>query len=155
MKRLAAVAVSLLLVACASGTSNQNVKLIEPEVSMVQLIGPAEMSYPNGQIDVKFGIDIINKSAEPITLRSIEFSTRAGGGAYEIRPQSYPYNTVIPGNKEASLERWVKAFAFGRGSRIQNAPVTVRAVVQFATPAGAISKVIMLDIGQYPGSSPG
>jgi len=153
MKGVAAVAVSLLLVACASG--NRNVSLIEPEVSMVQIIGPSEMSYPTGPIEVKFGIDIINKSAEPITLRSIEFSTRAGGGAYEILPQSYPYNTVIPGNKEASLERCVKAFARGRGSLIQNAPVTVRAVVQFATPAGAISKVILLNIGQYPGSSPG
>ena len=153
MKRFTVVALVLLLAACASG--RQNVTILEPLVSLVQLVGPSEQSYPRGQYEVKFGIDIINKSSEPITLRRLEIRTIGGGGAYIIRPQDWPYNTVIPGNKEASLERWVKAIGSGSGAQLQAAPVTVRMVVFFDTPGGAIQKVVISNIGQYPGSSPG
>lgn len=155
MKRAVPVAVVLLLAACASGNNNKNAKILEPDVSFVQLIGPSEMNYPTGNVEVKFGIQIINKSSEPITLRAIDISSMGAGGAYEIRRERFTYNTTIPGQKVASLERWVKAYAYGPQTAIQNAPVTVRAILLFDSPSGSLQKVVVQNIGQYPGSSPG
>ena len=155
MKRAVPVAVLLLLVACASGNNNKNAKILEPDVSFIQLIGPSEMNYPTGPIEIKFGIQIVNKSSETITLRALDISSMGAGGAYEIRRERFTYNTPIPGNKVASIERWVKAYAYGPQTAIQNAPVTVRAIALFDTPGGSIQKVVVQNIGQYPGSSPG
>lgn len=154
MRRFATVAAVLLLAACASANKSTKQK-VEPDVSLVQLVGPSEQAYPTGDIEVKLGFEIVNRADDPITFKRLEITTMGGGGAYIIRPQNWPYSIVIPPKKEASVERWVKATAAGTSSRLQNAPVTIRAVLLFDTPAGAIQKVVVSNIGQYPGSSPG
>ena len=69
MRRLTVLACSLILVACST---TQSGKSASTEVQLVQLIGPAELNYPRGAIEVQFGVRITNQSADAIRRRLSE-----------------------------------------------------------------------------------
>jgi len=145
MKNLLVAAVCCALLACSSGS---NAKIIHPVLQFVQLSGPAEQNYRPGDIEVQYGIRIANRSSEPITLRRIELRSVGVGGPYVLRAQSYYFERVIQPEQFEDVTFWAKAVAGGDGMATDaRAPVTVRAVVFFQSPAGGFRNVLtqMLD----------
>ena len=53
----------LLALACSSG---KNANLIRPELELVEVVGPGDVGYPRGQIDIQYALRVANRSAEVI-----------------------------------------------------------------------------------------
>lgn len=152
MKNLLVASVYCALLACSSGS---NAKIIHPELRLVQLSGPAEQNYTPGEIEVQYGIRIANRSSEPITLRRIELHSVGSGGPYVLRTRTYSFERVIQPEQYEDVTFWAKAVAEGNAMATDaRAPVTVRAVVFFESPAGGFRDVLtqMLDqTGRFGG----
>jgi hypothetical protein len=148
MKRLAAIATCLTALACASGDT-QNVKLTQPDLELVQLSGPADQGFPPGLFQVEYGMRIRNNSGEPITLQRIDLEPMGGGGPYRLRRESYNFNATIPPGQTRELTFRANAFSTGTWSSIDaNAPVSIRGVATFESPAGKIRKIFVKVLGQ-------
>ncbi|HEV7238908.1 MAG TPA: hypothetical protein VGQ36_06670 [Thermoanaerobaculia bacterium] len=140
MKNPLVAAVCCALLACSSGG---NAKIIHPELQFVQLKGPAEQNYPTGDIEVQYGIRIANRSSEPITLRRIQLRSVGLGGPYRLQTRTYFFERVIQPEKFEDVTFWAKAVAESDGmANDARAPVTVRAVVFFSSPAGGFRNVL-------------
>ena len=149
MKRLAVVAACLFALACSSG-SNSNVKIIQPEVEFVQIVGPADLGYPVGQIEVQYGLRVANRSSEPITLRSVALQTVGAGGPYTLQRKTYYFDREVAPDQFADVTFWAIAFADGDPNASDaNAPVTIRGIAIFNTPSGAVRKVFQKVVGQH------
>ena len=79
--RLTLLALALPLFACSTTPSARNAST---GVELVQLVGPAELNYPRGTIEVQFGLRITNQSGEAIKLRQIQMTPVGLGGAYRL-----------------------------------------------------------------------
>jgi hypothetical protein len=126
-----------------------------PEFEIRQLVGPAELNYEEGAIEVKFRLDIGNRAGIPMTLRRIEIRTvNPEGGAYTLDPshRAYYFNKTINPQEKATVDFWAKAYAYGRSTR-ENEPVSVRGTLYFQTPNGYYDHVFVTEIGQYPGQN--
>ena len=141
----------LLLAACASSKA-QDGKPARPDVAIgvEQVVGPAQLNYPYGPMEVQYEFLIQNPSSQPITLMRIEVATtNMAGGPYTLRRDFYNVNKTIPGNGADTVKLWAKAFGYGRGLR-QNEPITLRAVVSFQSPSGNFQKIFIRELSQYP-----
>jgi len=137
----------LVVAACASSA---NPKIPEPGVGIEQVVGPADLNYPYGPIEVKYNLGIQNNAPFPITLIRIDVATtNPAGGAYALRRDFYNFKETIPANSTRVIPFWAKAFSFGRGMR-NTEPVTLRAIVYFNTPQGAYQKVFIRELSQFP-----
>lgn len=118
-------------------------------MQLVQLTGPADLNYPPDQFEVQLGVLIENRSAEPITLRQIVMEPVGAGGPYRILRERYFFKREIAGSQSDELGFWARAVATGSADAIDaNAPVTVRALLYFDSPAGALRKVVVANLGQ-------
>src|ERR1051325_6099413 len=90
-----ALLAACLLAACSSSDNNKNATLLKPELALEQLVGPSELGYPRGRIDVQFALHIGNRSGEPITVRRVEIGT-VSTGAYALRRESFVFDKQIP-----------------------------------------------------------
>lgn len=152
MKRLSLLAWSLIL-ACSSSTPKAT-NIVQPEVDLYQVIGPADLNYPKGAIEVQFAVHVANKSAEAITLRQVDIVPVGLGGPYRVRTRTYPMNESIAANGSRDIEFWAQADASGdQFANDANAPVSVRAIAHFQSPAGAFRKILMKTFSQ-DGSGP-
>ncbi len=157
MRTLLAAA-ALTLAACSSSapaTPSQRAQIPEPEFEIRQIVGPAELNYEEGSIEVKYRLDIGNRATIPITLSRLEImSVNPEGGAYSLDPRrrEYYFHKTINASQSTSIEFWARAYGYGRSSR-ENEPVRVRGTLYFETPSGYINKVFVTDIGQYPGQN--
>ena len=158
MKRLAAVILcSLTAFACASSGSDDDAhpKSLQPEVDLVQLVGPADLGYPPGNFDVKYGVRVENHFLEPITLRRIAVETVGGGGPYALRRDTYYFTQVVEPTNKKDLSFWAHAIALGdANSEDAQAFVTIRAIAYFDTPKGMIRKVVMKNFNQMGSRGP-
>jgi hypothetical protein len=147
MKTITVAAAALVaLVACSS---SQKAKIIPPELQIRELVGPSDMGYPRGVVEVQYEVRIGNRSGEPITLRRIDIQS-VGTGAYTLRHEAQNFNRTIDPDHFDTVTFWVRALA--RGDRMGgNEPVTVRGVAYFDTPVGPTQKVFLTNIGQFPG----
>jgi hypothetical protein len=153
LKRLAVPALlALAAISCSSSGSkpNQNANLLRPEIAIEQLVGPADLGYPGGQVDVQYQVTVGNRSAEPITLRRIEVSS-VGGGAYRLRRESYPFNATLGANQQGSIQFWAHALQAGPVFRGSTEPVTLRAILYFQSPAGSFQQIVMKSLEQFGG----
>jgi len=143
-----AFAALFLIAACASQRNMPNVT--EPEIDVGQEIGPAELNYPTGPIEVKFDFRIANHWTKPMTVTRIELSTvnaEVSGGAYALRHDFYNVKqTIVPGDT-IIIPIWAHAYSFGRNLR-EGEPVTIRSIVHFDTPDGPYQKVLIRNIPQ-------
>src|ERR1043166_9577 len=89
----------IFLTACASGNK---VNIIRPEIELVQLVGPSDVGYPVGQIDIQYGMRVSNRSQEVITLRRVDISS-IGSGAYTLRREQHPFNEAISPDRYADV----------------------------------------------------
>lgn len=156
--RILLAAAALAAVACSSSgpaTPKQKAEIPQPDFEIRQLVGPAELNYEPGAIEVKFRLDIGNRAGIPMTLRRIEIMTvNPEGGAYTLDAshRAYYFNKTINPQEHAAVDFWAKAYGYGRSSR-ENEPVTVRGTLYFQTPNGYYNQVFVKEIGQYPGQN--
>ena len=145
MKALVAAAACFTFLACASN----NAKIIPPELTFVQLSGPAEQNYPQGQFEVQYGLRIANRSSEPITLRRVQLQTISLGGPYRLVARAYSFQREVKPEEFADVTFWAKAESTGDSfSNDANAPVNVRATAYFTSPAGNFRRVFTAVLDQ-------
>ena len=97
-----------------------------------------ELNYEEGNIEVKFRLDIGNRAGIPIKLSRLEIVTvNPDGGAYTLdsRHRAYYFNKTIDPHQNGTVEFWAKAYGYGRSPR-ENEPVTVRGTLYYETPNG-------------------
>ena len=148
----AAFALMLLLAAACASSKAQAGKPARPDVAIdvEQVVGPAQLNYPYGPMEVQYEFLIQNPSAQPITLIRIDVSTlNTAGGPYLLRHDFYNVNKTIPANGADTVKLWAKAFGFGRGMR-ENEPITLRAIAYFQSPSGTFQKIFIRELSQYP-----
>ena len=141
----------LLAAACASSKA-QDGKPAKPDVAIevAQIVGPAQLNYPYGPMEVQYEFLIQNPSAQPITLIRIDVGTlNTAGGPYTLRRDFYNVHKTIPANSTDSVTFWAKAFGYGRGMR-ENEPITLRAIAYFQSPSGTFQKIFIRELSQYP-----
>jgi hypothetical protein len=151
MKRIVLLtSAALILATCATSKSGQpRVKIPDPGIGIEQVVGPRELGYPYGPIEVKYNIAVQNNASFPMTLTSIDLQSEGlAGGAYTLRRYSYPFHQEIPPNSVGVVTFWARAMGWGQSMR-ETEPVTVRGVVHFQTPAGSTQKVFVRDLSQY------
>jgi len=147
MKRLALMAI--LFAACASSKQPTS-KIPEPGLGIEQVVGPADLGYPYGPIEIKYNFAVQNNAAEPITLIRVDLQTiNPAGGAYTLRREFHNVRQTIPPNGVGVVSFWARAMAWGRSMR-ETEPVTVRGVAYFEAPSGVFQKVFIREISQYP-----
>lgn len=156
--RIFLAAAALAAVACFSSgpaTPKQKAEIPQPDFEIRQLVGPPELNYEEGAIEVKYRLDIGNRADVPITLSRLEIVTvNPEGGAYTLdsRHRAYYFHKTIKPHEQMPIDFWAKAYGYGRGTR-ENEPVTVRGTLYFETPDGYYNQVFVKEIGQYPGQN--
>ncbi|HET7435390.1 MAG TPA: hypothetical protein VFN10_11845 [Thermoanaerobaculia bacterium] len=154
MKRYAVIAGSLaacllLTLACASSTNKTPGKMAKPDIQFGQLVGPAELGYPRGTFDVQFGMRVTNKAQEKLIVRSIELQNVGVGGPYAVRTETYFFNKEVAPDQYIDLAFWAHAYGVGNPFAVDaTAPVTIRAVVYFDSPAGPFRQVFVKNLQQ-------
>lgn len=145
----------LILLACfvaacsSSSTSAPKVKIADPDVEIEQQVGPAELGWPYGPVDLKYAVQVTNKWDQAMTVTRINVSTsNPAGAAYALRHDYYNLaaTTIQPGETR-TVEFWAHGFSYGHSGR-ENEPITFRGIVYFDTPAGAYQKVLLRELPQ-------
>jgi hypothetical protein len=155
MKRFALLSLVVFLAACgSSGVSNgPHARLLEPELQIRQVVGPPELGFPTGQMEVKFNIRVENRSGEPLSLKKLDLSSsNPEGGAYTVIHRSYFPKMEIGPNQTGSIDIWVRAYGWGRGMR-ESEPVTLHGAAYFDSPAGYVNLPFVREVGQYAGQN--
>jgi hypothetical protein len=150
MKRLA-FAVTLLLAAACASSNSQTAKTPKPDppIEIEQLVGPAELNYPYGQIEVQYQLVVQNPTTHPITLTRVAVATlNSQGAAYTLRRDFYNVRKTIAPNATDAVTFWARAFSYGRSMR-NTEPITLRAIVYFDSPEGNFQKILMRELPQY------
>src|SRR5260370_17849936 len=94
MKRNAALSLLATIVfaaACSSSVSSgPRAQIIQPTLDVRQLVGPPQLGYPEGPIEVKLDFIIKNNSSDPLTMRPVPLSTlNPLYCAYRLHPLHY------------------------------------------------------------------
>jgi hypothetical protein len=140
--------ISLTFASCASSKQPAS-KIPEPQIGIEQVVGPAELGYPYGPIEIKYNLAVQNNAAEPITLIRVDLqSSNPIGGAYSLRRDFHNVHQTIPPNSIGIVSFWARAFSWGRGPR-ETEPVSVRGVAYFESPSGTTQKVFIRELSQY------
>jgi hypothetical protein len=142
------VALAIVVLAGCSSSHGQSDTRVRPEMHLEQVVGPADLGYPGGRIDVQYELQVTNHSQEPITLRRVEVQS-TGGGAYRLRHEAYPFKETVTAGNFVAVRFWAHAFqagSFGRGS---NEPVTLRAIVYFDSPTGTFQQFLLKELTQF------
>lgn len=146
------VATVIALAACSSSapaTKKQNAQIPPPDFEIHQVVGPAQLDYPEGNFDMKFRLDIGNRADVPITLSQVQLVTvNPPGGAYSLDRRAYYFHNVIDAHQIASVEFWAKASSVGQ-SRRTTEPVTIRGTLYFESPGGNLRHVFVKELSQY------
>jgi hypothetical protein len=157
MKQLLASLACAALIACgSSGASSgknvptaEQVGMVEPQTELIQLVGPKQLNYESGQIEMKYALRVTNPGAEPITLRQIQIQTVGLEGPYQIPPSSYFFREPVAASDTRDVEFFAKALAVGDRQRIDaQAPVSVRIIAYFEAPKGNFRKTFITNLGQ-------
>lgn len=155
MKQLLASFACAALVACGSSRSGASVPTaekigtVEPETRLLQLVGPEQLNWESGQIEIKYALEVTNRAAETITLRQIQIETMGNEGPYYIPQSSYFFRqTVTPGEKRP-IEFFAKALSDGNRYRIDaQSPVSVRIIAFFEAPQGNFRQTFITNLEQ-------
>src|SRR6266404_6296280 len=150
--RILMAAAAIALAACSSSapaTPSPNAQIPPPDFEIHQVVGPAQLDYPEGNFDMKFRLDIGNRADVPITLSRVELVTvNPPGGAYSLYRRPYYLRSVINAHQIAAVDLWVKASSVGQ-SRRTNEPVTIRGTLYFDSPSGSLRHVFVKELSQY------
>lgn len=132
-----------VLSGCATGKRDNRVAgIIQPDLVIRQIGGvPIAARNEQGPISVNLEVDVINRSAEPITLQRLTLET-VGLGAYNMATTSRPFDqTIAPGHVETvKLQLTGQAQGTIQGA---NGTVTMRGIGYFDTEFGKFQKVFL------------
>ena len=155
MRQLLVSAACAALIACGSSGSGANVPTaaqigtVEPETSLVQLVGPEQLNWESGMIEMKYALRINNLAAEPITLRQIQIQTVGQEGQYVVPQSSYFFREPVTAGTERSVEFFAKALSAGDRYRIDaQSPVSIRIIAYFEAPKGNFRQTFITNVGQ-------
>ena len=157
MKQLLASLLCLTVIACgSSGSSGADVQAanppgtVLPETSLLQLVGPEELNWEGGVIELKYALRINNLASEPITLRQIQLKTIGGtDGPYSIPQASYFFREAVSANTKRDVEFFAKAQSHGNRYRIDaESPVSVRVIAYFDAPKGNFRQSFIANLNQ-------
>src|SRR5687767_1229847 len=154
MKQLLASAACLAFIACgSSGSANvptaDKIGTVEPETSLVQLVGPEELNWEAGQIEMKYALRIHNLATEAITLRQIQIQTVGVEGPYYMPQASYFFREPVTAGTERAVEFFAKAYSSGNRYKIDaQSPVSVRVIAYFEAPKGNFRQTFITNLGQ-------
>jgi len=154
MKYAVVVLVAAFVLGCASSPQQPADTALKgsvtaPEVIFIQLVGPADQSFPSGLIQVQYGMRVENRDDDMITLRSIELSPVGTSGPYAIQRDTFFFGKKIAAAQSGDVIWWANAVARGNPFALDaSAPVSVRATLFFESPHGTFRKVIFRDFSQ-------
>ena len=150
MKRLPFALILILAAACASSNSKTGkTAKPDPAIEIEQLVGPAELNYPYGPIEVQFQLTIQNPTPQPIMVTRVAVATlNSQGAAYTLRRDFYNLKKTIAPHATDAVTFWAKAFSYGRSMR-DTEPITLRTIVYFDSPDGNFQKILMRELPQY------
>lgn len=156
-KSLVVAVLSLTLVAgCAStrsesGLGNAKVAVIKPQIEIAQISSiPPAARHVQGGIPIRYAVRVGNRSAETITLKSVNVQS-VGVGAYDVESTSRPFTTKIQPDQNETVEFWVPASVSISTIIGANGPVTLRAVLYFDSPVGQFQEVVIRQVNGMPG----
>jgi hypothetical protein len=142
MKRVLALLACFAALACASHDASTSTEPIE--LDLAQLSGPGDQGFPPGFFQVDYAIRVTNHSNQQLTLQRIDLEPMGGGGPYELRKESYPFNAAIAPNQTRDLTLRANAFSTGNYRSVDAyAPVSIRGVATFDSPAGTVHKIFV------------
>lgn len=145
-RRLGFAAAVLFLPILGCATNNARVGLIEPDFRIVQTSSAAQAArHITGGIAVEYYAEIVNNSAETITLKRIHVESMGYGG-YDLEPSSRPFDIPIPANQLAAVRFWVPAHIAQASIVGANGPVTVRAKIEFDSAEGMFQKIYVQQV---------
>ena len=150
MRTLVAAA-AIVLAACSSSSPSKpkQAPVPQPDFELHQLVGPAQLNYPEGDFEVKFRLDIGNRADVPIALSRVQLTTvNPPGGAYSITQRDYYMHNTIAPHAIASIDLWAKVNSEGQGRRM-NEPLTIRGTLFFESPAGNMRHVFVKELDEH------
>lgn len=152
---LASIACAATLIACGSSGSAgstqtaEKIGTVAPETRLLQLIGPEQLNWESGQIEMKYALEVTNRAAEPITLRQIQIQTVGQEGPYYIPQSSYFFREAVTPGAKRPIEFYAKAFSQGDRYRIDaQSPVSIRVIAFFEAPQGNFRQTFIANLGQ-------
>lgn len=155
MRQLLASVACAAFIACGSSGSGsavptaEKIGTVEPETELIQLIGPEQLNWEAGQIEMKYALRITNKASEPITLRQIQIQTVGLEGPYTIPQSSYFFREPVTAGVTRPVEFFAKAYSVGDRYRIDaQAPVSIRIIAYFEAPKGNFRQAFITNLGQ-------
>jgi hypothetical protein len=154
MRQLIASAACAALIACGSSggaavPTAEKVGTVAPETELVQLIGPEQLNWEDGQIEMKYALKVTNRAAESITLRQIQIQTIGIEGPYTIPQTSYFFREPVTPGGTRPIEFFAKAYSEGNRYNIDaQAPVSIRIIAYFEAPQGNFRKAFITSLGQ-------
>jgi hypothetical protein len=142
---IAILCISFLGCGSSSSTGAAGPAIAQPEILFVQMVGPEELNWPRGPIEVQYGLRITNPGTAAITLRQIELSpSGSDSGAYRVRRNRYFFREEVGAGQSKDVTFWAKADSDGARDRIDaQAPVSVRGIGYFESAAGNLRKVFV------------
>ena len=153
MKQLLASAACAALIACGSSggavPTAEKVGTVAPETELVQLVGPEQLNWESGQIEMKYALRVTNRATEPITLRQIQIQTIGIEGPYTIPQSSYFFREPVTPGVTRPIEFFAKAYSEGNRYNIDaQSPVSIRIIAYFEAPQGNFRKAFITSLGQ-------
>ncbi len=152
MKRIG-VCVLLLAIAACSSSSHKYPVDPPPEVQIIQIYGPSDLTYSRGisSVDAQYGLQIKNGSSDPIVLKHVTLES-VGGSSIAMRREDRSFNNEIPPGQigQAVVNARVYFQSDNSGSPTRE-PITMRATLNFDSPKGSFNRIVQKMIGQFPG----
>lgn len=149
MKRFVLLLLFTVVFASCASSKQAGPKRPEPGIGLEQVVGPAELGYPYGPIELKYNLAVQNNANEPITLIRVDIQTiNPAGGAYSLRRDFYNVRQIVPPNSVGVVSFWAKGYGWGRGPR-ETEPVSIRGIAYFESPTGTFQKVFIRELSQY------
>ena len=129
---VSALAVSLLLAACASSTQSSGPNVT---IQLEQLNSANDIFYFRGPVNIQYRVVITNPTNQALTLTRLDLQT-LGSGAYSLRTNSTPMNLKVAPNATTAYQ--ISVWGYARGGYLSSTePVTVRGTAYFNGPSGS------------------
>jgi hypothetical protein len=155
MRQLIVSAACAALIACGSSGSGADVPTAEkigteaPGIELVQLVGPEQLNWEAGQIEMKYALKVTNRTTEPITLRQIQIKTVGLEGPYSVPQSSYFFREPVAPATTRDIEFFAKALSEGDRYRVDaQSPVSIRIIAYFEAPKGNFRQSFITSLGQ-------
>jgi len=128
-----------ILSLAAFASAGENAKIIQPDISIVQVGGLPDLNNVGGPLTVEYEIHVHNSSNEPITLTRVDLQSVSPVTSYQLRGDSRPFDVTIAPESTAVVT--YNALATSRGGIVgSQTPVDIKGVAYFSADTGGFAK---------------